>query len=98
VPSGVSYVRITAAVNLSSVVAGSDTFIWVTKNGDNVSTTRHVYLPVVGEDTSSTTMVLNLASGPLSVVATDYFELRLLCPDTSITVEDFSWFAIEKLG
>ena len=100
VPSGVSYVRLSAAVCLSSLATNTDVWIWATKNGDNVAETRHVNLPVTHEDSpSSTSQYLNFLSGPISVSAGDYFELRLhAIGDASVTFEDFSWFAIEKIA
>jgi hypothetical protein len=61
--------------------------------------TRHVNLPVMLQDSGGTEAYINLVSGPLAVSAGDYFEVRLLTSgDASVTVEDHSWFAIEKLA
>jgi hypothetical protein len=99
VPSGVSYVRFTACVAVTSVNANANCFAWVFKNGDNAAATRHTNLPTAFADSDSTTQWLNLASGPYSCTPGDYFELRLETGgDSSTTVEDYSWFAVEKVG
>jgi hypothetical protein len=99
VPSGVSYVRVTACVGVTSLAANADTYAWIEKNGDNNAATRHVNLPVMLQDSGGTEAYINLVSGPLAVSAGDWFEVRLLTSgDASVTVEDHSWFAIEKLA
>jgi hypothetical protein len=100
VPSGVNYVRVYANVNVVSISANNDTYAWIEKNGDNNAATRHVNLPVGLVNTEGgSEAYINLVSPPLAVVAGDYFEVRLLIQgDASVTVEDFSWFAIEKLA
>ena len=99
VPSGVSYARLSGCVTVTSLAAGTDVQIWVTKNGDNAAATRHINLPYVLEDSDEAARHLNFMSCPLAVSAGDYFELRLLTAgDASVTVEDYSWFAIEKIA
>lgn len=98
VPSGISYVRVYANISVTSLDANADTYAWIEKNGDNNVATRHVNLPIGLADSPTTEAYINLVSGPLAVVEGDYFEVRLLTTgDSSVTVEDFSWFAIEKL-
>jgi hypothetical protein len=99
VPSGVSYVRVSGCVTVTSLASGVNTQIWVTKDGDNNAATRHINLPYVLEDSDDATRHLNFTSAPIAVTAGTYFELRLYTPgDTSVTVEDYSWFAIEKVA
>lgn len=99
VPSGVNYVRVYANVGVTSLAANADTYAWIEKNGDNNAATRHINLPVQLADTAGTEVYMNLVSPPLAVVAGDWFEVRLLTSgDSSVTVEDHSWFAIEKLA
>jgi hypothetical protein len=99
VPSGVTYVRVTACVGVTSLAANADTYAWIEKNGDNNAATRHVNLPVMLQDSGGAEAYINLVSGPLAVSAGDWFEVRLLTSgDASVTVEDHSWFAIEKLA
>lgn len=99
VPSGVNYVRLTANVNITALLGGADTYCWFIKNGDNNAATRHINLPVTLEDSDQTVRHLNIVSGPLSVTAGDYFELVASIPgDSSVTLEDYSWMSIQKLG
>jgi hypothetical protein len=99
VPSGVSYARVYANIGVTGIDPNNDTYAWIEKNGDNNAATRHVNLPVGLVNTAGTEAYINLVSPPLAVVAGDYFEVRLLIQgDASVTVEDFSWFAIEKLA
>ena len=99
VPSGVSYARLTACLAVTSLNANAATYAWVTKNGDNVAATRHTNLPTVHADASPAFQWLNLASAAIPVSAGDYFELRLETGgDGSTTLEDYSWFSIEKVA
>jgi hypothetical protein len=100
VPSGVRYVRVYANIGANNIDANNDVYVWIEKNGDNNAATRHVNLPVGLVNTLGLLEgYVNLVSPPLAVVAGDYFEIRLLIPgDAAVTVKDFSWFAIEKLG
>lgn len=99
VPSGVSFVRLTASVNFSSVASAADCYVYVIKDGDNVAATRHVNLPIVLMDgIGLTDYYTNLISGPIAVAAGTYFEVMVSIPaDSSVTLEDHSWCAIEKL-
>jgi hypothetical protein len=99
VPSGVNYVRVTANIGVTSLLANADVLAWIEKNGDNNAATRHVNLPSRLQDSPEVEAYVNLVTGPLAVVAGDYFEVRLLTTgDASVTLQDFSWFAIEKLA
>lgn len=99
VPSGVNYVRVLAGVCVELTAANADVYAWIEKNGDNNAATRHVNLPIRLQDSTGDNANINLVSGPLAVTAGDYFEVRLLTTgDSSVTVEDYSWFAIEKLA
>jgi hypothetical protein len=96
VPAGVSYVRLSASVNLSSVTASTRVYVYFTKNGGVHGSDPG--LPTTKQFSSATGLWLNLVSAPLAVSPGDYFECVLLCSDTSITVEDHAWFAMERVG
>jgi hypothetical protein len=99
VPSGVNYVRVTGCIDIRSITAGTQGLVWVTKNGDNDVATRYINLPTITDQLAgATTLEMNFASGPLAVTPGDYFAVHFQSADTSVTIEDYSWFAIEKLG
>jgi hypothetical protein len=95
VPSGVSYVRLSASVNLSGVTTLSRVYAYFTKNGGAQGSVPG--LPTTMQYSSATTPNLNLVSAPLAVSPCDYFECVLL-GTASLTVEDHSWFAMERVG
>jgi hypothetical protein len=99
VPSGVSTVRVTAGIAVTSLLANAEAYVLMIKNGDTNAATRAINLPVALEDSSAVIAFMQLSSGPLAVSPGDYFEIWPLIPgDASITIEDYSWFAIEKLS
>jgi hypothetical protein len=99
VPSGVSTVRVTAGIAVTSLLANAEAYVLMIKNGDTNAATRAINLPVAEEDSSAVIAFMQLSSGPLAVSPGDYFEIWPLIPgDASITIEDYSWFAIEKLS
>lgn len=93
VPSGVSYVRLKAQANLDLVTAGSDTYYQITKNG---SATYDGFTQVNLDLQSIAQTTAPIASPVLAVTAGDYFEFKVFCADTSVTVlANGSWFAME---
>jgi hypothetical protein len=99
VPSGVSYVRLTANITITSLTANVDTYVLMIKNGDTNAATRSINLPVALEDSAAVFAAMQLVTGPLAVTPGDYFEIWPLIPgDSSITLEDYSWFAVEEVG
>lgn len=96
VPSGVSYVRLSYAVLLSSVAADSNVQTILRKNNSDTFTG----VPYQIADTDSTGPRLSAISAPLAVSPGDYFEvfLGITTGDTSIDVNaTYSWFAMEIL-
>lgn len=95
VPSGVTKVKLSGSCYLSNVTGGSDCFFWIQKNG--VQAFLGAGNMVV--DTSSTFPRMSISSAMLAVTAGDYFDLWLLCTDSSITVtKDLTWFAMEVIS
>jgi hypothetical protein len=97
VPSGVTKVRLTGGVHITSITADMWARIVVTKNGAFANITG---LPALLVESGQTIANINIASPPLTVATNDYFELTLQVEtDTSITVEaGTSWFAIEAVA
>jgi hypothetical protein len=95
VPSGVSYVRLSAGISLANVAsAGTDTaYVYFLKGGSG-----YVGVPFLGRWASTGARHLSLVSPPIEVTAGNYFECYLRCADTSVDVEDYSWFAIERVA
>lgn len=99
VPSGVNYVRVAANITVSLLTANADAYFMIVKDGDTAAATRYRGLPVQLEDTAQTDARANLVSGPIAVTAGQYFEVYLiLTGDSSVSLLDYSYFAIEKLG
>ena len=95
VPAGVSYARLSACIAMTSVTATSRGYAYFTKNGSGGIPGlpyNSKYFP------SATENYFNIVSAPVAVSQGDYFEVVLICNDVSITVEDFSWFAMERVG
>jgi hypothetical protein len=93
VPTGVTKVRVQAALWLSLVTGGTACFFQIQKNG--VNTYLGAPLTVFANATSAD-VGLSSATPVLTVTAGDYFEVLLLCSDTSITVNaNSTWFAME---
>jgi hypothetical protein len=68
---GIRKVRLTATVRVSSIAAGSDNFLAISKNGlftwlGNPGTTH--------ENSAATASQISIASGPVAVADGDYFE------------------------
>lgn len=93
IPSGVSYVQLTAAVQVDLNSSGFAD-IYVYKNGNQTWQGRAAQRNGL---VSSTTNLINLSTPVLPVTAGDYFELYLrISSDTSVSVlKDISWFALE---
>jgi hypothetical protein len=96
VPAGASYVRLSACINISSVNTNTRAYAYFTKDGAAFGS--FVGAGTVSKYGSATEHFLNIVSPPVAVTAGQYFEVVLLCADTSITVEDHSWFAMERVG
>jgi hypothetical protein len=95
VPAGVSYVRLSACVSISSFAASNRAYAYFAKNGAEFG----IGTPHMSRVSSATDQYLNMISAPIAVTPGDYFECVLLISvDGSITVEDFSWFAMERVG
>lgn len=83
VPAGVTFVEIGCTLALDGLGSGSSYTLLAFKNGGAA------YDGFTG--TSDTTTIvsdphINVASGPIPVAAGDYFEWRLYCDDSSITI------------
>jgi hypothetical protein len=95
IPAGVSYVRLSACISLASIELTSRAYAYFTKNVDGVVPG----LPLNSKYfATASANYINIVSAPLAVVAGDYFEVVLVCTDVTTTVEDFSWFAAERVG
>lgn len=96
VPSGVTKVRLSGQVGVSSSTANERITLDVLKNGAVFSPGY----PVQTAETAATTRFANLSSAIIDVSAGDYFELRLTqTTDASITIEEEqTWFCIEVIG
>jgi hypothetical protein len=92
VPSGASYVRLSAGFGL---VVNSTTrmYAYFKKNGG-----VFVGAGITSQYTGSTVQHITIQSAPVAVTPGDYFEAFLLSNDNTIDVEDYSWFAMEKVG
>lgn len=94
IPSGVSYVELTAAV-ASTSGSENDYSIWIVKNG---STT---YPGIVAEGVRSLNDArkgLVITSGPLAVTAGDYFEVYMQNFSNETIIVAGSFFAVKSLG
>lgn len=81
VPSGVTRVQVSAGLRLSNVGSTTGVAIYIRKNGTtNVSSAVHGAMGYTDAGSS-------LISPVLSVIAGDYFEVMLLCSDTSIDIQ-----------
>lgn len=96
VPSDTSYVRLSAGIHISSVNTNTRAYAYFTKDG--AAHGSFVGAGTISKYGSATEHFLNIVSPPVAVTAGQYFEVVLLCADTSITVEDHSWFAMERVG
>jgi hypothetical protein len=95
VPAGVSYVRLSACIAISSFASSNRAYVYFTKGVSGVVPG----LPLQSRVSSATDQYLNIVSAPVAVSPGDYFECVLLISvDGSVTVEDFSWFAMERVG
>jgi len=95
VPSGygINYVELTACVDTALGAADSWRLMYIRKNG---TTTFGLHTFAEG---GATLWGSTISSGPVSVVAGDYFEVRFSVEtDTSITVNTNSFFAVKALG
>ncbi len=90
---GIRKVRLTATVRVSSIAAGSDNFLAISKNGlftwlGNPGTTQ--------ENSAATASQISIASGPVAAADGDYFECFFQTSDTSTGLEaDRTSFGIE---
>ena len=90
---GIRKVKLTATVRVSSIAAGSDNFLAIRKNG------IETYIGSPGlhhENSAATSTTISIGSGPIPVVAGDYFECWFSTSDTSTGLEvDRTSFGIE---
>lgn len=95
VPSGVTKIQLTGGVRISALTASDWVNIVIMKNGtpDWIGSVEH------WTEVNNTASAVNFSSAVLTVVGgTDYFEVRLKTPDTSITLDDDrTWFAMETI-
>jgi hypothetical protein len=95
IPSGVNYVRLSACISFASVTATSRAYAYFTKNVSGVVPGLPInskYFPI------ATANYINIVSAPIAVVAGDYFEVVVQCNSVTLAIEDFSWFAAERVG
>lgn len=91
VPTGVTRVRISGNVSLSLVSANAQEVLEILKNGAVMDPGIEARLEMAA--TSPSLLVFTYT---VIVVAGDYFELNILCTDTSVTVRaESTWFAID---
>lgn len=95
VPSGASYVRVSANLSLSSVTADVWCALFIRKGGAGFDGRGLAYTEV-----GFTTVGLNCSTAVVAVSPGDYFEVALQVEtDTSITVDAAqSWFAMEVIA
>ena len=96
VPSGVTYVRVSGGIGLSSDAAGNWNFGGIQKNGSF----EYAGCPSAGWSVSTVTApTMTFASPPLSVTPGDYFDLFLHVQDNSLAIEaNGTWFCLEILA
>lgn len=96
VPTGVTWVRMSAGLALANVSVDLWVVALVGKNG---ATTGYPGRPRVTGEIGTTNPGLTLVSCPLQVTAGDYFDVFLQVEtDTSIDVLANSWFCLEILA
>lgn len=97
VPSGISYVQLSANVQIAAGTATDWALLNLRKTGGGAFAGQ----PKVFWEVGTAAPILNFTSPVLAVTGgTDYFELMLQVEtDTSITVDsDNTWFAMELIG
>jgi hypothetical protein len=103
VPTGVTKIRLTGAVHFAQNVSGFRQ-IRITKNGGEggIDANRDTFLPVVTEDSMNniTALGMNIVTGVVTCVATDYFELKALQNSGSAInlLADMYWLEMEILA
>lgn len=93
VPTGITKVRLSYNILLSSVTANSVLQAQILKN----NSTAYIGNPATGDTSADTSPRWGAISPILTVVAGDYFELELATgADNSVTVvKDYTWFHME---
>ena len=95
VPSGVSRVRLTAQVGVTAFTADSALILYIYKN-NALTTPTNINTKSIGSGDANPSCAL--VSYVDSCTAGDYYEVRMFCGDSSITVVAAqSWFSIEKV-
>lgn len=96
VPSGVAYVRLSAAVRVNNVNVDMWSQLIITKNGGGA----FVGIGQISTEVGVNTIYLTTTTAIVPVSAGDYFDVRLIVEtDTSIDiVAAQSWFAMEIIG
>lgn len=90
---GIKKVRVAAVARVSSITAGSDNVLTISKNG------AYTYIGNPGtthENSAATTSQISISSGPIAVADGDYFEFVFQTSDTSTGLDaDRTSFSIE---
>lgn len=92
---GVRKVKVSATVRVSSITAGSDNYLSIRKNGSDI----YIGAPALHhENSAATATTISVTSGPIPVVAGDWFDCWFSTSDTSTGLEaDRTTFSIEVL-
>lgn len=99
VPVGTTYVRVSGNLRLASDSSTFETQLWISKN----NTTFPGYPTAADHKTNTGTnrIILNVSSGPLPVIAGDYFELNFYSSGgngSPLDVPNAEWISIELLN
>lgn len=92
---GIRKVRVSATVRVSSITAGSDNYLSIRKNASDI----YIGAPALHhENSAATATTISVTSGPIPVVAGDWFDCWFSTSDTSTGLEaDRTTFSIEVL-
>jgi hypothetical protein len=95
VPTGVSWVRVTAAVTITTTASATQNYVKIQKNGADLSPA----ISIGGAITAATSIGINATTAPISVVATDTFRVQVYQNSGAgaTLVAASSWFAIDVL-
>lgn len=96
VPAGVTYVRVTGQIAISSSTPDTLKDLQILKNGSIAFNG----VPLLDGEIGASSLTLQATSGILPVVAGDYFEVKIFEEsDTSVTiVAQSSWFFMEIIA
>jgi hypothetical protein len=95
VPTGVSWVRVTAAVTITTTAAATQNYLKIQKNGADLSPS----ISIGGAITAAASIGINATTPPISVVATDTFRVQAYQNSGAgaTLVAASSWLAIDVL-